>query len=445
MGAGNAAASSNLGPALIGFGEAAAAIVEGWGFAGAIDIRAYDIKTDSGDDSVSSGKWADYAAAGVVGCKTVSDALAGADLVFSLVTADQAHAAATEAAAHIPAGALFLDGNSCAPDTKRRSAERIAAAGGRYVDVAIMAPIRPTLHKTRMLLSGEDAEAALDQFARLDMNAEIVPGGVGAASTIKMVRSVMIKGLEALALECVLSARKSGVDGAVLASLDASFPGMDWKRRVGHMLERVATHGLRRAAEMREVTATIEQLKLEAAMSRATAGWQQAIGDLALSQGDIAAAGHDYAALADLILSRLGGSGKNGETTGMAEDYEDIPGTYVFDAARSRAGYHLNMFCMSLRQAANRAAFLADEAGYLERFPMSVEQRRAVLERDWNGMLRLGGNIYYTSKLAAADGITFQDLAALMTGVSREAYRKMMVEGGRPIDGNRSKSEWNDG
>ena len=129
----------------------------------------------------------------------------------------------------------------------------------------------------------------------------------------------------------------------------------------------------------------------------------------------------------------------------MSADYHDIPGTYVFDARQSRRGYHLNMFCMSLRWAANREAFKADEAGYLERYPMSAEQRQAVLARDWNGMLRLGGNIYYTSKLAATDGITFQDLAAIMTGMEREAYRKMMVAGGRPIKGNRSKAEWADG
>jgi protocatechuate 4,5-dioxygenase alpha chain len=123
-------------------------------------------------------------------------------------------------------------------------------------------------------------------------------------------------------------------------------------------------------------------------------------------------------------------------------DYNDIPGTYVFDAERSRNGYHLNMFCMSLNQEASRAAFRADESAYLDRYPMTPAQKQSILKRDWNEMLRLGGNIYYTAKLAAADGITFQDLAAAMTGVSRDEYRKMMVDGGRSIEGNRSKSEW---
>ena len=127
-----------------------------------------------------------------------------------------------------------------------------------------------------------------------------------------------------------------------------------------------------------------------------------------------------------------------------SQEYDDIPGTYVFDAQRSREGYHLNMFCMSLRHAHNREAFKADEGAYLDRFPMSEAQRQAVLNRDWNEMLRLGGNIYYTSKLGATDGLTFQDLAGLMTGVSRDEYRDMMLNGGRPIEGNRYASEWDD-
>ncbi|MGH6981186.1 MAG: protocatechuate 4,5-dioxygenase subunit alpha, partial [Stellaceae bacterium] len=104
------------------------------------------------------------------------------------------------------------------------------------------------------------------------------------------------------------------------------------------------------------------------------------------------------------------------------EAYEDIPGTYVFDAKRSRAGYWLNMFCMSMMTDAGRKAFKADEAKYLSQFPMSPEQRDAILKRDWDGMLRLGGNIYYTAKLAATDGLTFQNIAALMTGSTQEDY-----------------------
>ena len=122
--------------------------------------------------------------------------------------------------------------------------------------------------------------------------------------------------------------------------------------------------------------------------------------------------------------------------------FDDIPGTILFDANRSRQGYHLNMFCMSLMKDANRGAFRADEAGYLARFPMTPEQTQSILDRDWNRMLELGGNIYYTSKLGACDGLSFQQLAALMTGATQDDYARMMLDGGRRPDGNRSKSEW---
>ncbi|HTO65912.1 MAG TPA: protocatechuate 4,5-dioxygenase subunit alpha [Bradyrhizobium sp.] len=122
--------------------------------------------------------------------------------------------------------------------------------------------------------------------------------------------------------------------------------------------------------------------------------------------------------------------------------FEDVPGTTLFNAQRSRQGYHLNMFCMSLMKAENRAAFKKDEKAYLAQFPMSAAQRDAVLKREWNEMIRLGGNIYYTSKLGATDGLSFQNLASLMTGTTQQEYADMMLKGGRPVDGNRSKSEW---
>ena len=124
-------------------------------------------------------------------------------------------------------------------------------------------------------------------------------------------------------------------------------------------------------------------------------------------------------------------------------DYDDIPGTYVQDSVQLRKGYHLNMFCMSLNRADNRDAFRADEAAYLDRFPMTQAQREAVLARDWLEMLRLGGNIYYTFKLATFDGLTMQHVGALMsgTGMSVEEFRQMLLDGGRPIEGNRSKGE----
>jgi protocatechuate 4,5-dioxygenase, alpha chain len=122
------------------------------------------------------------------------------------------------------------------------------------------------------------------------------------------------------------------------------------------------------------------------------------------------------------------------------KEYDDIPGTFVFDAERSRQGYHLNMFCMSLMKAENRKAFKDNEASYLDRFALTPEQREAILTRNYNRMLELGGNIYFTAKLGATDGHSFQHIAAIMTGSTQEDYAKMMLAGGRGIEGNRSRS-----
>jgi protocatechuate 4,5-dioxygenase, alpha chain len=124
----------------------------------------------------------------------------------------------------------------------------------------------------------------------------------------------------------------------------------------------------------------------------------------------------------------------------VAHDYDDIPGTFVFDAEKSRQGYGINMFCMSLMKEENRKAFKADEATYLKQFPLSPVQTEAILKRDYNRMLELGGNIYFTAKLGATDGHSFRHLAALMTGSTQEDYAAMMLSGGRSVEGNRSKS-----
>lgn len=123
------------------------------------------------------------------------------------------------------------------------------------------------------------------------------------------------------------------------------------------------------------------------------------------------------------------------------QEYDDIPGTFVFDAERSRRGYHVNMFCMSLMKDENRKAFKANEAEYLKKFPMTQEQREAILKRQWNRILELGGNIYFTAKLGATDGLSFQQVAAIMTGSTQEEYARMMLAGGRSVEGNRSKAE----
>ena len=285
--------------AIIGFGEAGQAFAKGWEN---FHISAYDIKTES---SNADDKWADYERAGVTGCKTIQEALKDAGVIFSLVTADQANTAAICAAKHLASKTLFFDGNSCAPDTKKKSADVINNADGRYIDMAIMAPVYLALNKTPVLLSGEYVEAAKDWVKKLQMSSKRIEGPVGTASAIKMTRSVMMKGLEALMLECVLAGRKAGVDDIVLNSLEETYPGFEWKKRAAYMFERVMTHGVRRAAEMREVAIAVDDLGLNGTMAQASVDWQQRIGDL-----DLDTAGYEYKSyqqLADILLSQLEG------------------------------------------------------------------------------------------------------------------------------------------
>ena len=125
----------------------------------------------------------------------------------------------------------------------------------------------------------------------------------------------------------------------------------------------------------------------------------------------------------------------------LDKPYEDVPGTTIFDAERARQGYHLNQFCMSLMKAENRERFLAGERAYLDEWRMTEDQKQAVLDRDYNRMIALGGNVYFLSKIFSSDGISFEQAASSMTGQTRDEYRQMMLNGGRSPDGNRYVGE----
>ena len=291
--------------AFIGFGEAAQAFLKGWRSYGntAARMSAYDIKTDSADEAVAAAKLAEYASWRVEGARSAIEAVEDADAVFSVVTADQAHEAAAATLAGLKRGAFFFDCDSCAPQTKTRTAAEVEAVGGRYVDVAVMAPVHPRLHHTPLLIGGPHAQAGAEFLRTLDMKLEIHDGPVGAASAIKMIRSIMMKGLEALVCECVLAGEIAGVTDTVLDSLEDTYPGFGWRQRSAYMLERVMTHGVRRAAEMREVALTVDLLGLDGGMSRASVDWQQQIGELKLKAKEIGET--DYHQLAQAILARL--------------------------------------------------------------------------------------------------------------------------------------------
>ncbi|ASW10187.1 MULTISPECIES: NAD(P)-dependent oxidoreductase [unclassified Rhizobium] len=270
---------------LIGFGEAAQAFVSGWrseilGVGGHRTISTFDLKVE--DPTLRTGLRETCESLGVHCADNPAEALAAKRIVFSLVTADNALQAAERAANFLAAGTLYLDCNSCSPKTKTMAAGIVEAAGAVYIDVAVMSPVHPACHRTPLLLSGAAAEQAQAALTELHMNAKPAGGNVGEASSIKMLRSVMIKGFEALTAECFLAARRAGVEKAVLASLQSSDPGIDWNKRAAYNLERMMVHGRRRASEMVEVAATLRELGLPDRMAVATADWQRQIGELAI-------------------------------------------------------------------------------------------------------------------------------------------------------------------
>jgi len=179
---------------------------------------------------------------------------------------------------------LFLDINSVSPQRKIETAALVAPTGAAYVDVAVMAPVAPYDHKVPCLIGGPGAEALLPRARALGMKMEFVSAEVGQASAIKMFRSIMVKGLEALFLESMLAASEYRVEERVLASLKETFPSLDWEKLSGYMIERVVSHGKRRAAEMREVSETLTRIGLDPTMAAATAARQQWVADLGVKE-----------------------------------------------------------------------------------------------------------------------------------------------------------------
>jgi 3-hydroxyisobutyrate dehydrogenase-like beta-hydroxyacid dehydrogenase len=255
--------------ALIGFGEAAAvfAAAAGW----EESASGWDISPVCEQAMIEHGVRPGASAA---------DALSGAPLVLSLVTADQALGAAQDYAPHLAVGALWCDMNSVAPETKRQAARAIEAAGGRYVDVAVLAPVEPGRLAVPLLLAGPAAAAAEAALRGVGFtNLRIVGAEIGKASAVKMIRSVMVKGIEALSDEMMQAARAAGVEQEVLASLDASEKAVPWADKAAYHLERMAAHGIRRAAEMEESAKTLVSLGVDPVMTRATVLRQRQAGE----------------------------------------------------------------------------------------------------------------------------------------------------------------------
>lgn len=258
----------------IGFGEAARAFVgaPGWQTTAA----AFDVKEHAPAERADLHQA--YSKHDVRFYTTARDLAQNAGALISTVTADQALIAAGSVIEHIATDTLYLDMNSVSPSTKQRAGSLLSAAGGAYVDVAVMAPVYPKQLDVPLLLSGkaaEGAEALLRSAGFTDI--KVVGDQIGRASTIKMVRSVMVKGIEALTMECMLAAHRADIVDEVLASL-----GSDWRDRANYNLERMLTHGARRAAEMEQVCNTLADLDIDPVMSRSTVARQSEMAALAL-------------------------------------------------------------------------------------------------------------------------------------------------------------------
>jgi 3-hydroxyisobutyrate dehydrogenase-like beta-hydroxyacid dehydrogenase len=194
-----------------------------------------------------------------------------ADLLISAVTASNTLAVAQAAAEHIRPGSIFLDLNSASPGTKQQAAELIDAAGAHYVEAGVMTSVPPYGIRVPMLLGGDRAEALAQTLCGMGMNARAVSADIGVASAIKMCRSVMIKGLEALVIESYTTARHYGVEKHMMATLAETFPSIDWEKQGAYFFSRVAQHGKRRAEEMREAANTVREAGFEPWMASAIA------------------------------------------------------------------------------------------------------------------------------------------------------------------------------
>lgn len=254
---------------IIGFGEAGSTFAEEFAERGH-NVSTYDILIEDNDHKQKLQTKAQ--GIGIRLCDSIAAAIENAELIFSAVTAASSIEVATEVSKTVTASQILFDINSVSLSTKQKNAELIHQAGGNYVDVAVMGPVPPTRLNVSLLISGNNAKAAAELLNSIGMNAKAVGDKVGTSSAIKMCRSVVVKGLEAITLECFYAAKHFGAEQEVLTSLQQTFPGLGWgEKEPNYMLSRIAEHGRRRAAEMRESAATIKEAGIEPRMANAIA------------------------------------------------------------------------------------------------------------------------------------------------------------------------------
>ncbi|WP_347558341.1 DUF1932 domain-containing protein [Robbsia sp. KACC 23696] len=263
--------------AIIGFGEVGPIFADAW--RDRADVTVFDIKLQ--DSATREAMVSRIAKTGARVCDSVAAAVDGARYVLSAVTASQAGAVAVEAARSMRAGQLFLDLNSVSPRVKQGNRDALAQCGADYVEAAVMAPVPPQGIRVPMLLGGARAEEASAFCNTLGMKTETIADEIGLASAVKLCRSIMIKGNEALCVQSMLAASHFGVDARVLKSLAATFPGVGWDDGYeGYLIGRVVEHGQRRSEEMREAAAMLQEMDMDPALANAIADVQQRIAAL---------------------------------------------------------------------------------------------------------------------------------------------------------------------
>jgi len=261
----------------IGFGEAGQAIASGLRDTGIETVAAWDVLFPSPE---GAGLKKAGEAMGARVATSAADAARGADIIVSAVTAASSFEAARSVEPHLTGNPYFLDINSVSPGRKKDT-EKLLEGKARYVDVAILAPIHPARHQTPVLLAGPHAQAVMPLLIdELEMRGAIAGDEVGQAAGLKMIRSVMIKGMEALTLECFLAARRYGIVDEVAASLKNNYPTLDWNKVIEYNIERMASHGVRRADEMDQVAATLRELGIDPLMATATSTRQREMGQI---------------------------------------------------------------------------------------------------------------------------------------------------------------------
>jgi len=266
------AAASPVSIGFIGFGEVGQTFSRGLLRQAGVVVRAWDILFGQ---PLGARLTATASALGVTVVDSAQAAAAGADVVISAVTADRSLEVAEQAAGYLRPGQIFFDVNSAAPSTKRRAAQAVEAAGARYVEGAVMAPVLKPGLRAPILAGGPGAAAAAGLLNGLGMNLTPVSETHGRASAMKLCRSIVIKGLEALMVDCARASARWDVQAEVFGSLAGTFPSIDWNQLAQDMTERVATHGVRRAAEMREAAEMLAQLDLDPDLALAVASAQQ--------------------------------------------------------------------------------------------------------------------------------------------------------------------------